>query len=559
MLMDIIRKHALKNRKQYGSTNPKSIIGKVIADFPDAKKDMKATMQEAGKICEEVNALDEKSLEEELSKYTFEEKKQEEKGLELPNAQEGKVITRFPPEPSGYPHIGHAKAIFLNREVANKYKGKMLLRFDDTNPEKEKPEYVDAIKDGFGWLEVKWDGEETYASDYMEEIYAYAVKMVKGGKAYVCDCPAEVVKKSRETGKACACRELSAEENLSRWEGMLGSGYSAGEAILRYKGNLDSDNTAMRDPTLFRIILFAHYRQGGRYRVWPSYDFAAPILDSKEGITHAMRTKEYELRNPLYFAILEDLGMRKPELVEYARLAIKNAPISKRYITPLVKEGKVSGWDDPRLPTLRGLRRRGVLPGAIRNFVLSFGISKVESEPGWEKLLNENRKLLDERADHYFFVPAPVMVVVKDAPERTARLKMHPKKDGVREYKVKDRFYLPGRELEGMGEGDVFRLKDLYNVRILKRENDAISVEYAGEELGKEKKLQWVSEPAECEVVKVGDLLKGGEYNPESLKLEKGCCEKAVTGLKKGEIIQFERYGFCRLDSLEPLRFIYAC
>lgn len=559
MLTEIIRKHALKNRKQYGTTNPKSIIGKVIADFPDAKKDMGKTMGEAEKICEEVNALDENSLDGELSKYTFEEKKHEDKGLELPNAEEGKVVTRFPPEPSGYPHIGHAKAIFLNREAADKYKGRMLLRFDDTNPEKEKPEYVDAIKEGFEWLGVKWDGEETYASDYMEELYGYARKMIEGEKAYVCDCPSAEVKKGRETGEACACRALGKEENLKRWEGMLNSKYSAGEAILRYKGDLNSENTAMRDPALFRIILFAHYRQGERYRIWPSYDFAAPILDSVEGVTHAMRTKEYELRNPLYFAILADLGLRKPELVEYARLAIKNAPISKRYITPLVKEGKVSGWDDPRLPTLRGLRRRGILPEAIRNFVLSFGISKVESEPGWEKLLNENRKLLDPAANHYFFVPGPVMVIVKGAPARTVELRLHPKKEGVRKYAVKDKFYVPSKEVEGMREGDVFRLKDLYSVRISARTGDAISAEYSREEVGKEKKLQWVCEPLGCEVLKPGDLLRGSEYNPESLASEKGYCEKAVLELEKGTVVQFERYGFCRLDSREPLRFIYSC
>jgi glutamyl-tRNA synthetase len=559
MLTEIIRKHALKNRKQYGSTNPKSIIGKVIADFPEAKADMGKTMKEAAGICEEVNALNDAALEAELSKYTFEEKKQDEKGLELPNAQEGRVVTRFPPEPSGYPHVGHAKAIFLNREAANAYKGKMLLRFDDTNPEKEKPEYVDAIKDGFAWLGVKWDGKETYTSDYMEELYGYAKKMIEAGKAYVCDCSSEKVKKGRETGVACPCRGLSPADNVERWAGMLGSKYGAGEAILRYKLDLNSENTAMRDPTLFRIMLFAHYRQGERYRAWPSYDFAAPIMDSVEGVTHAMRTKEYELRNPLYFAVLEDLGLRKPELIEYARLAIKNAPISKRYITPLVKEGKVGGWDDPRLPTLRGLRRRGILPKAIRNFVLSFGISKVESEPGWEKLLNENRKLLDKNADHYFFVPNPLKLVVKGAGPKEVELKLHPQKEGVRKYRVGETFFVPKAELEGMEEGEIFRLKDLYNVEITKKGEGEVHAKYAGEELTKGKKLQWVSEPNECEVLKVGDLLEGGKYNPESLVSEKGYCEKAVLELEKGTLIQFERYGFCRLDSLEPLRLIHTC
>ncbi|MFP3949934.1 MAG: glutamate--tRNA ligase [Candidatus Micrarchaeia archaeon] len=558
MLTDIIRKHALKNRKQYGNTNPKSIVGKVIADYPDAKKDMKTTMGEAARVCEEVNALSEEELEEELSKYTFEEKKKEERGLALPNAEEGKVVTRFPPEPSGYPHIGHAKAAFLDYDAAIKYGGKMLLRFDDTNPEKEKPEYVDAIKEGLKWLGIRWDGEETYTSDNMEKFYSYAENMIEAGKAYVCTCTSEKVKEGRELGKPCACRTISHEEQKSRWKRMVEGIYGGGEAVLRYKGDLTSENTAMRDPTLFRIILFAHYRQGEQFRVWPSYDFAGPIMDSIEGVTHALRTKEYELRKPLYFAILRDLGLREPELVEFARLSIKNTKVGKRHITPLVKEGLVHGWDDPRLPTLRGLRRRGILPAAIRNFVLSFGLKKTESEPGWSRLLTENRRLLDPVAPHYFFVPNPVKVRVEGAPKRTAKMRVHPDKEEYREYPVGETFYLPRAEIEGMKEGEVFRLKDLYNVRIIEN-MDMVKAGYAGEELREGKKLQWVSEPLACEVWKPGDLFLGGNYNPKSMDVEKGYAEKAVVGLEQGTMVQFERYGFCRLDSKEPLRFIYSC
>ncbi len=558
MLTDTIRKHALKNRKDFGKTNPKSIVGKVIADFPDAKKDMKLTMEESARICEEVNALSDSDLESKLSKYTFAEKKHEKKELELPDAEQGKVVTRFPPEPSGYPHIGHAKAGFLDYELAKKYGGKMLLRFDDTNPEKEKPEYVDAIKDGLQWLGIKWEGDETYTSDNMEKFYSYAEKMLETDKAYVCTCTGEQISKNRELQAECDCRKLPLDEQKSRWKKMLDGGYGVGEAILRYKGDLTSDNTAMRDPSLFRIILFAHYRQGEQFRVWPSYDFAAPIMDSIEGVTHAMRTKEYELRNPLYFAILKDLQLREPILVEFARLSIKNTKVGKRYITPLVKEGKVSGWDDPRLPTLKGLKRRGILPEAIKTFVLSFGLTKAESEPVWDKLLSENRKLLDPTAPHYFFVPNPIKIMVEGAPERTAKLKVHPDKEEVRQYSVKDTFYVPRAEIEGMKEGEVFRLKELYNVRMVEN-MDEVKVGYAGEELTKGKKIQWVSEPLDCEIWKAGDLFLDGEYNPDSLTKEQGYCEKAVLDLEVGTIIQFERYGFCRLDSKEPLRFIYSC
>ncbi len=558
MLTETIHKHALKNKKQFGSTNPKSIIGKVIADFPDAKKDMKTTMEETAKICKEVNSLSEKQLDEELSKYTFESKLQEEKGLTLPNAQEGKVVTRFPPEPSGYPHIGHAKAAFLDLECAKKYKGKMLLRFDDTNPEKEKPEYVDAIRKGLKWLGIKWDGEITYSSDNMGKFYSYAEQLIDAGKAYLCTCTGEEISKNRKIEQECACRSLPIPEQKARWKKMLNGGYGAGEAILRYKGEMSSVNTAMRDPTLFRIILFAHYRQGEQYLVWPSYDFAAPIMDSIEGVTHAMRTKEYELRKPLYFAILKDLKLREPELIEFARLSIKNTKVGKRHITPLVQEGKVMGWDDPRLPTLLGLERRGIQPEAIKNFVLSFGLTKAESEPGWGKLLTENRKLLDPSAPHYFFVPNPIKITVEGAPERSVKIKTHPDKEEYREYSVADTFYLPRREIEGIKEGEIFRLKDLYNVRMIEN-MDEVRVGYAGEEIVEGKKLQWVTEPLECEVWKPGDLFLDGAYNPESLDKEQGYCERAILKLEPGKIVQFERYGFCRLDSKEPLRFIYSC
>lgn len=558
MLTETIRKYALKNRKDFGSTNPKSIIGKVIADFPDAKKDMKLIMEEASRICEEVNALSDSDLETELSKYTFAEKKHEKKELELPNAEQGKVVTRFPPEPSGYPHIGHAKASFLDYETAKKYGGKMLLRFDDTNPEKEKPEFVDAIKEGLKWLGIKWEGDETYTSDNMEKFYSYAENMLENNQAYVCTCTGEQVSKNRELQAECDCRELSSEDQKSRWKKMLDGGYGVGEAILRYKGDLTSDNTAMRDPSLFRIILFAHYRQGEQFRVWPSYDFAAPIMDSIEGVTHAMRTKEYELRNPLYFAILKDLKLREPILVEFSRLSIKNTKVGKRYIRPLVKEGKVEGWNDPRLPTLKGLQRRGILPEAIKKFVLSFGLTKAESEPVWDKLLSENRKLLDPTAPHYFFVPNPIKIMVEGAPERTVKMKIYPDKEEVRQYSVKDTFYVPRSEIEGMKEGEIFRLKELYNVKMIEN-MDEVKVGYVGEEITKGKKLQWVSEPLDCEIWKVGDLFLNGEYNPNSLIKEQGYCEKAVLDLEVGTIVQFERYGFCRLDSKEPLRFIYSC
>ncbi|MBU0586487.1 glutamate--tRNA ligase, partial [Candidatus Micrarchaeota archaeon] len=532
--------------------------GKVIAEFPEAKEDMKTTMAKISKTTAEISKMSKQEIESELKNYSFIEKKVEEKKLTLPNAVEGKVITRFPPEPSGYPHIGHAKASWLDFECAKNYNGKMILRFDDTNPEKESLEYVDAIRDGLKWLGISWDSE-SYTSDNMKMIYEYAEKALSNGILYVCTCLQGEISRNRETGKPCACRDLDANQKMERWKRMHSS-YKPGEAIVRFKGDLSSLNTVMRDPAMFRIIEAEHYRQGKNYRVWPTYDFVAPIMDAHEEVTHAMRTKEYELRDELYYALISALDLRKPELVEFSRLAIKNAPVSKRLLTPLVKEGKVMGWDDPRLPTLKGLSRRGILPEALKTFVLSFGLSKVESEPGWDKLLAENRKLLEPISKHYFFVPEPVRLKIVGAKPTDCQLKSHPSKDmGMRTIHVADSVYVPKEDFDKIGDGEIFRLKDLYNVKMISKKN--AEAEFAGDGMV-EKKLQWVADDyVKTEIIVPNDLLnENGEYNEKSLEIIQGYAEKSITELKEGETIQFERFGFCKLDQkAEKYVFIYSC
>ncbi len=559
-LEEVVRKHVLKNAYDYGKANAGSVVGKVIAESPDAKKDMKSTMKLINKIIGEASTMSKGTIEKEMEKYEYVEKKEEKKTIQLPNAVKGKVVTRFPPEPSGYPHIGHAKAAWLDYDGARVYDGKMILRFDDTNPEKESEEYVEAIKEGLKWLGVKWK-KETYTSDNMKEIYMYLERLFDKGKAYVCTCSQEDISSARMEGKGCLCRDLSKKEILERWEGMLEGKYKQGTAIVRYAGDMESQNTVMKDPSLARIITAEHFRQGKEYLVWPSYDLAVAVMDHLEGLTHPMRSKEYELRNELYYALFTDLGFEKPELVEFSRLAIKNAPISKRLITPLVKEKKVSGWDDPRLPTLKGLERRGVLPEAIKTFVLSMGLSKSESEPGWELLLAENRKLLDPAAKHYFFVRGSVLLKVKGL-KKKAKIKLHPKKElGFREFSVSGKIYINWDDAEALKEGEIFRLKDLCNVKLLKKGKE-LEGEIAEDSMVP-KKIQWVDDKHKilCKVLIPHDLLKDGEYDPESLEEAKGYCEKDCSKLKKGEIIQFERFGFCRLDKKgkDGLRFVFSC
>jgi glutamyl-tRNA synthetase len=559
-LEEIIKKHVLKNAHDYGSANPGSIAGKVIAEYPDAKNDMKLTMKEIGRIIQEVSSMSKQEIKSAMSSYTYIKKKEEQKGIELEQAIGGQVKTRFPPEPSGYPHIGHAKAAFLNREAANRYNGKMVLRFDDTNPEKESIEYINAITDGLKWLGIEWD-ELTYTSDNLEEIYKSAEYLIRGGKAYVTTSSRDDISQSRRNSTPLPERNDSPEENLGRWKKMLNGNFGPGEALLLYKGDLESDNTVMRDPALARIIEKTHYRQGDKYRVWPGYDLAVVFMDNFEGITHPMRSKEYELRDELYYSLFDSLGWKPPVMTPFARLAIKNALVSKRLITPLVSQGKVEGWDDPRLPTLAGLRRRGIIPEAIKNFVLAFGLSKVESEPDWEALLSENRKLLDATSPHYFFVPDPIKVMIKGFDGKNVKLRLNPKTElGMRELFAGNSVFISRNDAKKLTEGEIFRLKDLCNAKLITREKNLLVCEYSGDQMVP-KKLQWVPEEnVDCTVIKPGDLLKDGNYDPESLVKINGLAEKNCLSLDVGSIIQFERFGFCSLDRKDnELTFIYSC
>lgn len=562
-LVSIIRKHVLKNAFDYGKPSAGAVVGKVIAESPDCKKDMKATMAAINSEIARVSKLQKSAIETEMADFVYAEKKEEKKGIEIPGAEQGNVVVRYPPEPNGWPHIGHAKAFCLSWSIAKKYGGKILLRWDDTNPEAEKPEFIDAIKMGIKWLGIDYD-EEKYCSDYMPQMYELCQKLISQGDAYSCSCKQEDISKGREEMKRCACADKPPSAHLEEWKKMLDGSTPEGGATIRLKGDMASQNTVMRDPTLFRILTTPHYRQGAKYRVWPTYDFQGSVMDSILGITQPIRSKEYELRDELYVYLLSKLGLRVPQMISISRLSIKKAPVSKRLLRPLVESGKLWGWDDPRLPTLAGLGRRGILPQAIREFVLSFGISKVESEPDWEALLAENRKLLDPISPHYFFVADPVEVKVHGLEHMEMELKLHPKKDmGMRPVAVSSTLFIPKADASALKAGEIFRLKDLCNVQIEAIEPSGRIVGGHVPDSPVPKKIQWVaSEKLPCTVLVPGDLLDdNGDFNPGSLKSVEGICEGACTNVKIGNIIQFERFGFCRLDKAEGgrLTFIFCC
>jgi glutaminyl-tRNA synthetase len=331
------------------------------------------------------------------------------------------VRTRFPPEPNGYLHIGHAKAMAIDFDIASENGGYCNLRFDDTNPVKEEQEYVDNIQEDIRWLGYNWNGEPLYASDYFETLYEYAVRLIKAGKAYVCDLSPEETRAYRgtltEPGKDSPFRNRPVEENLDLFTRMRQGEFPDGARTLRAKIDMASGNINMRDPVLYRILHAEHHRTGNQWSIYPMYDFAHGQSDSMEGITHSLCSLEYEDHRPLYDWFLRELGIFAPRQIEFARLNLSYTVMSKRKLFQLVKENLVSGWDDPRMPTLRGLRRRGYTPEAIRDFCRRVGVAKSYSVIDLGLLEHSLRDDLNKRAPRVMAVLRPLKVVIENYPE----------------------------------------------------------------------------------------------------------------------------------------------
>jgi glutaminyl-tRNA synthetase len=338
------------------------------------------------------------------------------------NKNDGRVLTRFPPEPNGYLHIGHAKSICLNFALAAEYKrGLCNLRFDDTNPSKEDVEYVDSIKEDIKWLGFDWGDRLFYASDYFEQLYQYALQLIKAGKAYVCDLSADEMREYRgtltEPGRDSPFRLRSVEENLDLFHRMRAGEFADGSRTLRAKIAMSSPNITMRDPVIYRILHVEHHRTGNTWCIYPMYDFTHCLSDSLEGITHSVCTLEFEDRRPLYDWFLEELQVHHPQQIEFARLNLSYTVMSKRMLLELVEQGYVSGWDDPRMPTISGLRRRGYSPESIRFFCERIGVAKRNSMVDIALLEHCLREDLNQRAQRVMGVLHPLRVIIDNYPE----------------------------------------------------------------------------------------------------------------------------------------------
>lgn len=393
---------------------------------------------------------------------------------ELESGKTTCVHTRFPPEPNGYLHIGHAKSLCLNFGTAEKYGGLCNLFFDDTNPSKEKTEYVEAIKKDIEWLGFKWY-EIHYASDFFDVIYEKAVKLIKDGKAFVCDLSAEEISKTRgtltEPGQESPYRNRTVEENLALFEGMKNGEFADGSKVLRAKIDMASPNINMRDPVIYRVLRATHHRTGDKWIIYPMYDFAHPICDSMQGVTYSLCTLEFEDHRPLYNWVVENTGVEhKPRQIEFARLNITNTVMSKRYLKKLVEDKAVTGWDDPRMPTLTGLRARGVPAEALKNFCEAIGVCKANSEIEVGYFEHFIRDYLNVHAERAMAVFEPVKVTLTNFPDTSEEedFEINPNDEsaGTRKITVSKHIYIDAEDFSLNPPPKYFRLKKDGYVRL---------------------------------------------------------------------------------------------
>ncbi|XP_075060367.1 bifunctional glutamate/proline--tRNA ligase isoform X2 [Mixophyes fleayi] len=502
------------------------------------------------------------------------------KFVELPGAEMGKVVVRFPPEASGYLHIGHAKAALLNQHYQVNFKGKLIMRFDDTNPEKEKEDFEKVILEDVSMLQIKPD-QFTYTSDHFEKIIQYAENLIREGKAYVDDTPAEQMKSEREQRIESKHRSNTVEKNQQMWEEMKRGSQFGQTCCLRAKIDMNSNNGCMRDPTLFRCKTQPHPRTGSKYNIYPTYDFACPIVDSLEGVTHALRTTEYHDRDEQFYWIIDALGIRKPYIWEYSRLNLNNTVLSKRRLTWFVNEGLVDGWDDPRFPTVRGVLRRGMTVEGLKQFIAAQGSSRSVVNMEWDKIWSFNKKVIDPIAPRYsaLLKSQVVPVNIPEAEEGVTEVAKHPKNSevGTKPVWYGPRVLIEGADAETLSEGEMVTFINWGNLNITKIHRDPsgkiqsldAKLNLDNKDYKKTTKITWLAEtskapftPTICvnydHLITKPVLGKEEDFkqyvNRNSKQEEVMIGDPCLKSLKKGDLIQLQRRGFYICDEVyEPI------
>jgi glutamyl-tRNA synthetase len=561
----LIKKWALFNAWKYnGSASVGAVVGKLLADHPELKPELKTLSKKIANIVEDVNSTPVEKQIFDLKKIApelMEEKKivEEKKLKPLPNAVNGKVIMRFAPSPSGPLHIGHAFVLSLNSEYCRMYDGKLIIRIEDTNPENIYEPAYKQIPEDAKWLTKNNVAKVVVQSERLHTYYDYAEKILTMGKAYVCSCSQDIFKELIEGKKACPCRELPVKEQLKRWDKMF-NGYEPGEAVVRIKTNIAHPNPAMRDWPALRINHTKHPKTGTEEKVWPLMNFSVAIDDHELGITHTIRGKDHVDNEKRQAYLFEYFGWKKPTHLYFGRINFEGLELSCTKTKQMIQEGKYSDWDDIRLPFLPALRRRGYQPDAFIRYAIDMGVNMtdktVSAEEFFKALDAYNTEIIDPAANRYFFVNNPVKIEIETAPGRTVELEIHPgKKEGIRKFKTASKFYVSNDDFAKIKANKMYRLMDCLN---FVKKGKKFVFDSADHETYKERGeaiMHWL--PAEADAA--AELVKVDVLMPDNTILS-GLGEPAMKKLKVGNIVQLERRFFARLDekTKDKLTFWYT-
>ncbi len=543
MIDDIIRKHALRNALLHGKAIVNAVIPKVIGEVPESKNNIKELINKIKIIVNDVNKLSGNEIINELKSIApelLEKKKNDSELRELPNVNNG-VIMRIAPFPSGAAHIGNTRGMILIDEYVKKYGGKYYLVFDDTIGSDAKPidPYAyESIPKMMKWLGCKID-KIIYKSDRLNKYYSYAEKMIKKGLAYVCECSPSEFKEFKLKKKECPHRSRSVKENLTKWHEMFNM--KPGKAVLRIKTSMSDKDPAFRDRVIMRISDATHPRVGNKFRIWPLMDFSWAVDDMDLGITHIFRGKELYIEDRMERFIWNKMGEDyNPVMLHWGLLKIEGVKISKSKSRQEVISGKYSGWDDPRTWSLESLKRRGIKPEAIREFINELGVSENDIKVPISKLYTINRRLIDSTSLRYFFVKDPIKLIVSGCYEKKIKIPLHPKMSKFRSYIINDgvnEFWISGDDVKSLSVDQSIRLKDAINIKITSIGKTVKAMLSSNQsEVYDIRKIQFVINGSDCEV-----LMPDGS-------ISKGLCEQYCSRVKIGDIIQFERFGFVRKE-----------
>jgi glutamyl-tRNA synthetase len=548
-MKDIILKYVLKNLLDFGSVNDKVVLGMVLRDNPDLKKDVPKVLKEISAVVESVSGLSGKEITAKLKKLDSSllvEKKEKVKGplKDLPNAIKGKVVVRIAPSPSGPLHIGHAYGTSLNYEYAKMYDGKLIVRIEDTNPENIYSPAYSLIEKDAKWLTENNVYSVVVQSSRVGKYYDYAEELVRKGKAYVCICNADTFRELKAEGKACPCRNLGVKEQHLRYAKMFNE-YAEGEAVLRLMTDIKDKNPAMRDFALMRINEHIHPRTKKEHRVWPLMVFSVAIDDHELGVTHVMNGKEHADNGKKEILIMNCFGWESPEYKHWGRINFEGFQVSASKTRIAIEQGEYTGWDDIRLPFLPALRKRGYQPEAFRKYALKVGLSLTDKtvpiEEFWKMVNAFNKEIVEKKANRYFVVLDPKEITVEGGISKKVEMDLHPDfpKRGTRVLNVKNKVLISGGEK--LAAGKVHRLIDYCNFKIVSGKFKFVSEDYADYKSSKNKGsiIHWL--PSE-EKLEVSVMLEDGS-------VVSGIGESAIGKLKIGSLVQLERMYFARLDS----------